>query len=269
MMKEHTEIENYITGNMSARALAQFEKRLGKDEDLAEEVSLQSSINLHLIDKSYLDDNPIFDKKPILNFLKSEEATKLKSTLTKINDNYQTSTTKIKGDKIKNQVLYFLISTAAILIIAIFTFNYTNSGSSNELYASYHKVEDLPSFQTRSSKFGNLMSASQLYREGSYEEALILFDNYTSNTPTSETNKLVFIYKALIWSEKGDLGKAIEQLDLLQYSNSIDNGRALWYKALVFIKFDKRDNAKDILLNILKNPQNYKFKEANDLLSKV
>ncbi len=89
------------------------------------------------------------------------------------------------------------------------------------------------------------------------------------NTHTEEINPLVYIYTELIYSEKNELDKAVREFQILENSNSIDSSRALWYKALTYLKFDKTTKGKEILLRILKDSTNYKYKEAKELLGKL
>ena len=80
---------------------------------------------------------------------------------------------------------------------------------------------------------------------------------------------MVYVYTGLIYSEKENLEKAIEQFDLLENAQSLDRSRAVWYKALTYLKFDKVAKAKEMLTRILEDPSNYNYKEAKELLEKL
>jgi hypothetical protein len=79
----------------------------------------------------------------------------------------------------------------------------------------------------------------------------------------------VYVYTGLIYSEKENLQESIAQFDLLEKSQSLDRSRALWYKALTYLKFDKVAEAKAMLTSILEDPSNYNYKEAKELLEKL
>lgn len=267
--EQYKEIESYLSGKLSPEKTTQFEKRIENDKELAENVSLLTSINLHLINKSFLDEYNLSNNKAISNFIVSEEATELKQDLFNVNEKYQEDQVVSNGKTSKDRLIYFLISTAALLIFALFAFNLFTKDSAQDLYASYYQLKDLPSFTKRSTDNESLSEATKLFKIGRYDESLQLFDGYVFATDTENINGLVFIYKALIYSEQGKLKKAIQQLNILEDSKSIDSGRALWYKSLIHLKFDKKEDAKRLLRKLLANPQNYKFKEAQDLFSKI
>lgn len=266
-MEEHIykKIEAYISGRMSEEETKQFELEMASRPELKEEVTLYTSINHHLTDTTFEDESfsDSAHKKEIETYLKSQEATDIKKKLSRVQEDYMATSSKKKP---KIRPLYYIVSAAAVLLL-LFGLLFPLQSNTN-IYKDYYQTSELPSFTSRSDQKSLLSEASTSFKNGDVDKALTDFKKYIVNA-NSEIDPLVYIYTGLIYSEKGNLKDAIAQLHLLEKSNSLDRSRALWYKALVYIKFDHVSEAKEILNKILENPTNYKYNTAKELLDKL
>jgi hypothetical protein len=266
MMEEivYKKIEAYLSGNMSAEEAKQFELEIASQPELKEEVALYKSINHHLTETSYDDDslsNTAY-KKEIESYIQSDEGEAIKKKLLKVKEDYKATSEKGKP---KIRSLYYILSAAAAVILL---FGLFFTGNSNEsLYSDYYKVSDLPSFTNRSDQASLLSKASTAFKEGDLDTSLNTFQEYIATG--KEVDPLVYVYTGLIYSEKENLEKAVEQFDFLENAQGLDRSRALWYKALAYLKFDKVAEAKIMLTSILEDPFNYNYKEAKELLEKL
>lgn len=259
----YIKIEAYLGGSMSAEDAKQFELEIASQPDLKEEVTLYKSINHHLTE-TYEDDSPSDTayKKEIDTYIQSQEGEAIKKKLLKVKEDYKTTSEK---EKPKTRSLYYILSAAAAVILL---FGLFFTGNLNEsLYTDYYQSSDLPSFTSRSDQASLLSSASTAFKEGNLDTSLTNFQEYI--TTEKEVDPLVYVYTGLIYSEKDNLEKAIVQFDFLEKSQSLDRSRALWYKALTYLKFDKLTDAKVMLTSILEDPSNYNYKEAKELLEKL
>lgn len=266
-MEEHVykNIEAYISGAMSEEDAQQFELEIEMKPELREKVALYTSINHHLTETEYDDEIPDSAyKKELDTYLKGEEAEAIKKKLLSVKEAYE-ATSREEKPKSKIRPLYYIMSGAAVIVLLIGLLFIGNS--SENLYADYYQSSDLPSFTSRSDQASILSKASIAFKEGNLETSLTTFQEYI--TTTKNVDPLVYVYTGLIYSEKGNLEKAIAQFDLLERSKSLDRSRALWYKALTYIKFDNASNAKEMLTAILENSKNYKYTEAKELLDKL
>ena len=270
-MKEeiHHKIEAYLQGRMSASELKTFEEELNTNAVLKEEVALYKAINLHVMDID--DDQEVFEDSPykqeLTKYISSDEGRTLDNRLLTIGQKYHDQTKPEKTFSIhKKGVIYFLMATAAMLAIVFGTSIFTEP-SGADLYASYYTPEELPSFKTRSDETSVLKKATTYFNASKIKEASIAFNTYIEIS--KEPDPLVYIYTGLIQAEQGHLEQAIEQFTLLENADTIDTSKALWYKVLIYLKFEEKAKAKETLLLILQDTNNFKYKEAQKLLGEV
>ncbi|WP_299439771.1 hypothetical protein [uncultured Aquimarina sp.] len=262
----YMKIEKYFSGHMPKEEMIQFQKEIDTNTILKEEVTLYKAINFHLSDTAYEDDsfyNTDYKKK-LDTYIKSDTGKKIKENL--LNARAEQEQRPKNNKSSSKRFLYVAISTAAMVLL-IFGFLFID-GSEKDLFAEYYKVEELPSFTSRSGKTSLLSTAKSNFRATNFDAALSNFEEYIL-VSDKDLDPLVFIYTSLIYAEKNDLKKAIEQLTILENSNSIDRSRSLWYKALVYLKFEKKSEAKKTLNVLLENENNYKYLEAKKLLEKL
>ncbi|MBQ0740130.1 hypothetical protein J9332_38200, partial [Aquimarina celericrescens] len=62
---------------------------------------------------------------------------------------------------------------------------------------------------------------------------------------------------------------AIKSFEKLLGSDTLDASKAYWYLSLTYLKINKVEEAKTQLQILSKNPQNYKYKEAKELLNRL
>ena len=267
-MEEETymKIEKYFSGDMSKEETIQFQKEIDTNAALKEEMTLYKAINFHFSNTAHEDDsfyNTDYKKK-LDTYIKSDEGKKIKENLLDARTEDEQSRKVNKSSS--KRFLYFAISTAAVVLLIVgFLFLDT---SKKDLYAEYYKVEELPSFASRSGKTSLLATAKSNFRATNFDASLSNFKEYIGING-KDVDPLIYIYTSLIYAEKNDLPKAIEQLTILENSNSIDRSRSLWYKALVYLKFDKKSEAIEVLNVLLKDESNYKHIEAKELFEKL
>ncbi|MFD2561638.1 tetratricopeptide repeat protein [Aquimarina rubra] len=267
MMEGETykQIERFLSGAMSDTEMEQFQKEILSNSALKEEVALYQSINFHISEK-VADDHISYDseyKRKLEEYIRSEQGKKIQATLLEEKQRYHN---KLSQDKSNKSMLYYILSTAAAVVFVIVFFFMKNSDK--DLYTDYYKIEELPSFTSRSGNSSLLASAKSNFKSKQFDKSLSNFKEYVKND-VEGVDPLIYIYTGLIYSEKNQLEKAIEQFTFLENSDDIDNSRALWYKVLVYLKFDKKVEAKKVLAFILKDPNNYKYKEAKEILEKL
>ena len=80
--KLYKEIEAYLGGDMSKEEMSTFEGRIQENKDLKNEVALYRTLNLHLGNKTQLEDpvSNTFTKK-LAAYIESDEAKALKNKL--------------------------------------------------------------------------------------------------------------------------------------------------------------------------------------------
>lgn len=267
--KVYHNIQSYLGGTMSANVLMAFEEELKTNSELREEVELYKSIIYHL--KDIDNEEEVFSdttyKQTLTSFVTSEEGHELDVKLKAIGKAYHTTSKKKAKQKTKkSRVIYFALSTAAVFAVVFSMLNFGNT-SGVDLYNSYYESSDLPSFVSRGEEKTLLSKATISFNTLQLDKALQQFTDYIDKK--EDVNPLVFIYTGLIKAEQGDIQLAIQQFDLLENSNAIDKSKALWFKALTYLRFEQKPKAKAVLQTIISDSNNFKFKEAKELLEKI
>lgn len=258
------EIERYLAGLMNVEEVELFENKLIEDHDLFATVSLTKEINSFLEKKFYSPSSEsLFDDTPKISFAQEQE---IRSTINDVKQIYSDEVNSVSNNR---QLIYSIAGLAAVVLLLLSVIGYYSFTSNERLYRSNFDYQDLPSFTVRSSsKSENLLTTSiENFKNENYDRAFLNFQDYLNNN--SNIDPLIYIYTGAIYAERGDLNNAIVELNKLQKSPVIDASRALWYKALVYLKFNKVIEARKILNEITKSPQNYKYNNALELLEQI
>ncbi|MBQ4822808.1 hypothetical protein [Aquimarina sp. MMG016] len=264
-MKDYPiEIDDYLSGNMSTSEKKAFEERLDTDPALAEELILQKDMLSIYEDQEWLegDKNALKteEAKQLKSFFESEEASDLKTTIREV----------VSENKYKpyNKSFWFIgiaASIALLITISLFVFK---DNSYDKLYVEYIRIEEIPSLVTRGVDNNKLLEDAQLlFEEKKYQQAISIFTSYQSNNNSIEP--LSYIYLGVAYLELKDFDNALNQFELLKTSNTLQSKKANWYKAMVYLKENKKRKLVNILKGILSDENNYKFKEAQKLLEKI
>ncbi|WP_298312395.1 hypothetical protein [uncultured Aquimarina sp.] len=264
-MKDYPiEIDDYLSGTMSASEKQAFEERLVKDPVLAEELKLQKDMLTIYEDQEWLHGDTealqTEEATQLKSFYQSDEAVNLKSTINDVIAENRSSS--------QSKTFWFIgiaASIAVLITVSLFVFKENNY---DELYASYVHVDEIPSLVTRGEDTNKLLESAQLlFEDKKYQEATEAFAAY--HTKEISIDPLSYIYNGISYIELNKFDEALAQFKLLADSNTLQAKKANWYKALVFLKQKKKRKLKDILQTIIADKANYKYKEAQELLEKI
>lgn len=261
-MNDLEKIELYLGGNMTQEERLDFEEKVKSNPSLEQKLHLQNAINHHLGNKAFTADNhgsPYYNKiKKVVN---NEESHKIRETIRQVNNQY------INDKKNKTPIRLYVLSIAAVIAILFFGFNFLLQNQSNDgLYAQYYNENDLPSFVQRSDNDTieiSLEKAVALYKQENYSGTLKELSLYHQN---NSKNKISRVYSAFSYAYLNDYKNAISELDVLENSNSLDADKAFWFKALIYLKAEDRENAKIQLEKITSSKSNYKYSKAKQIL---
>ena len=262
---KNEKIERFLTGKMSDQEEMSFEKLLKEDEVLREEVAIYKGMHEHFTNdqiQNSSDYEALLQKK-----IKTDEGQQAEAILLEVQHEYLQENKAMVKSKSKLRKL-FVYSSVAAAVIMISVFVFMQEQTNQDLYSQYYVEADLPSFSKRSDVQTSLLNLGvEKFNASEYEAASDYFEQYLQSDTT--INPLTYIYSGLVASELGNLEQAIDQFDLLENLSIEDSSRALWYKALIYLKFEQRDKAKTILELIVDSPENYKHQKAKELLKKL
>jgi len=251
-------MNQYINGELTGKALQEFEQLLESDSKLANEVALHKKIDQTLIakktNKNDFELKALFQKfgeKYIIN--ESENETKAK--VIELNQNKSLVT-----DKKNKVILRWLAPLVSIAAAALFIF-YIGFGNSDPKQLAVQYFEPYTFDATfRNDKVDNLILAQQAYDDKNYQKALPLLSEYADNS-----DALMAKGNCEFLLDKPE--KAIETFKQLN-NKKIDvhqKAMAQWYLALSYLTQNDITLAKNELTSI---PQSSQYYQKAQLLIK-
>lgn len=264
MMEEgyNKKIDAFLGGTLSSEESSDFLKEVAVSEELKDDIRLQDQLHHFLADRHFNNDDHSSNNyiEQLKEHISSDESLRIKQAIQNANDSFRDS----KSDK---RPLWKYFSVAAVIVLFIYgASSLLISPSESDLFETYYSTDDLPSFVQRGDELKDVDKAVSLFNEGDYKAALPLFEEYLSK---ENTNPLGYIYSALSHYNLGDKSKAIKELQILADSDSLDASRAYWYLALIHLNDGEIDKAKAALNRIVGDSENFKHKEAKELLSQL
>ncbi|MCD2260455.1 CDC27 family protein [Psychroserpens luteolus] len=255
------QIEDYLKGKLSKEELLVFEKELETNSKLQEYLDIAKQMEV-----VYGDDNWLFaqnkdseDLKTMEGYLNSEEGQQAKFFFEKM----KASNTPVR--RIKKSYVYIAIAASLLLLLTI-PFVLNSNLSYDELYANYSDYSNLPSFVSRNNAAQNrLAEAEELFKNKNYKDALELFQ---SNLEASNNKGSIYIYQGLSQIELQQYNHAEQTFNTLIGSGLIDSEKGYWYKALLYLKQDKKEESKAILNRIISESL-FNYEKAKDLLNEL
>ncbi|WP_299216839.1 tetratricopeptide repeat protein [uncultured Aquimarina sp.] len=263
-IEEDILIQNFLKDTLSDKERNEVLQKMELDESFREKVNFEKQLFLNLNDTEWsIGTNTNHEEvKEYEELLKSESTKILTDTISTVNYKYQLKQNR-RG---KSWFLYTGIAVVLFLIgLTIFSPFKT---STEELYANYLDVSELPSLVDRgNSEQKALIQAQKLFEAREYNQSLDILEKELS---TVQKNKAtIYLYMGISQMELGQFVKAEISFNTLIESKFIDAPKGTWYKALLYIKQNNIEKAKELLSEIAKYPNNYKSKEASELLDKL
>ncbi|WP_299884851.1 hypothetical protein [uncultured Lacinutrix sp.] len=262
-MKDYSiEIDAYLNDTMSISEKQKFEEILLANPELLKELKLQKEMLVVYEDIEWLEgDKDVLktdEAKKLKSFFESKEAANLKSTIQEvISENTSKSI---------NKPFWFVGIAASIAILITVSLFVFKENSLNELYTQYIHLNEIPSLVTRGKDSNKLLENAQLlFEDQKYQKAVETFIKYHRKEDSIEP--LSYIYMGVAYLELNEFDKALKQFEEL--SNTLQAKKINWYKAMTFLKQNKKDELIAVLQTILSDTNNYKYKEAQVLMQQV
>jgi tetratricopeptide (TPR) repeat protein len=257
-------IMSYLNGEMTTTEKNDFERDLQNDLELNETVSIMQNMDTIYNDKDWhvLKNEPERIKEAGLLF--NTDDVKAFSEKVRISED----TYKRKDLNKKRKIVRYMSSIAAVGLIAFF-FNYYlgRNVSSESLFNTYYSTQDLPSFVVQNNDVNTTIEAETLFREEKYQDALQLFS--TANETSNTLNPNITLYIAMCNLELKRYDTALNYLEALENSNTIDFHKAYWFESLIYLKQDQKDKAIQSLKVLSENSNYFNHEKAVKLLRQL
>jgi tetratricopeptide (TPR) repeat protein len=164
------------------------------------------------------------------------------------------------------------MSAAAVLLLllipAYFMFFYESS--TNKLFNQYYqpptnKLTDQP--RGGSAENQELKAMMNAYENSEYKVALKQANEYLERN-NAKTNQLIF-YRGIMHLELDNHQKALQDFRAFKNQDEKYRDKALWYLALTHLASRKKDQARNILLQLQERPPSRFTQKAEALLAEM
>ncbi|RNC86798.1 MAG: hypothetical protein ED556_05080 [Winogradskyella sp.] len=238
-MRKEEEIERFLNGEMSAEETKAFETKIASDVLLAKEIEAEKTARA---------------------FVNLAGRMTLKEQLEIFESEMKPGSRRVLPLWIKRG-----LRIAAILIVSfgIYQFTVGQKVNTSEVYETYFLDYDAPSNLRGSYEDVLFNNAFDHYRRENFDEAINAFNALNAVT----SNTIVHFYTAMSYlsQDSPDYKKAMSQLDMVLETHNNYSQQARWYKALILLQQNQKDDALELMDYILAN-QHYKYQQAKEIL---
>ncbi|RRQ47445.1 hypothetical protein DZC72_17790 [Maribacter algicola] len=236
-MNNNELITNYFLNRLSPEEQDRFDYLLQNDEEFREQVAFETKL-----------------KKSIYQ----SEHESLKEELKKIEQGVSNKT---------NTTKWYLAAASVVVLIAVGFFWNKNDNSPEKLFAAYYQTASNTSHPiVRDNGTQNATTkAFVAYEMGLYQEALGLLESAYA----SSNNPELLFYKAICYLQNNEPAMAVETFQKhLKFGDRLKE-KSKWYLALAYLKVGDKRQAKNVLDQIVIEPNSYNSAKAKELLARL
>lgn len=257
------QIDDYIKGTLSNSQRIAFEKQMEDNAALKDEVALQQELIALIGQEKWIHFRNTKNNEELAAIVAQLRSEKFQNTSKRIRqiglDNYKGK--EIKKSRKKKKYAFYYISAAAmiLLFLGIFFMNRTsNLDSYYEDYADWNN--ELNSFVVKNNGTDYFSKGEIAFKKGEYKEALKQFNNITEN---DKLYPYSLMYRGAAYELTNRNDEAIATFSaLIAQTNFDEHAKGYWFKLLVYLKLEDKENVEMMLDIILKDKTNYKYNEA-------
>ncbi len=257
-------LERYLMDSMNLEERTLFQKEINNSEDLQEFIEIYNQIDNFEDDSKwnmYRGNNKKL--KHAASLFNNKETLEFSQKLKDFKNNYS-SKTPTKKLSWKNIAMY---SSVAASILFMFYTVFFQTQSLNDIYKQHNTWNELPSLSVKGETTANKKAKlEKLFLSKDYNATIKLAKKLIANSKNTEPN--ILLYLGISQMEINKHKEAIKTFDVLINSNTIDNHKGYWYKAMVYLKTDDKINAKKVFQKIVANDY-FKKKQASKILKKL
>ena len=241
----NTKIERYIAGKMSEVEAKEFRNLLISNRDLAEEY--RANLEAHQL-------------------IKEAGRLELKDTLESFDQemNASSRTVKVMPLWVKRALP---IAAMLVIFFGVYQLMMLNTPiSGNEVYDTYFEAYSNPSV-VRSSEnlsLNNWEMGANYYRDKDFENAITYFEKTEGEVPNYLSSFYIGVSSLAL--ESPNYTKALENFEVVLKTDNDYQQQALWYKGLILLELDKREDALDIF-SLIVTSKSYNYLKAEEILN--
>jgi hypothetical protein len=237
--------DKYLNNELADVELKSFEEQLLSNEDFKQEFEIYKALETSLASKFENEEDEIALRKTLQN---------LGNQHIKENETAKKETTVISLFNYKK----LLVAASIAILIGLFVFN-----NGNPVYGDFANHNSLE-LVVRGENNDAIVAAEKAFNSKKYEEALkqltVLSDEYSDDVE-------IELYKGICNLELNNYTNAEQIFTKISNGNSSFSTKAIWYKALNYLKQEKFEDCKVVLQTIPESAEEYK--QAQKLLKKL
>lgn len=268
-IQSYTLIENYLKGELSGKALNDFEQQLETSPELSQEVQLHRELYSHFNDETpdyQLDNNK---QKTLETYVESEEVKAFQEKLRAAKQNAEPNIVSKQPAKVRSlRWVYAAAASILLLIGGYFLVNQNTSIQPDDLYA--YVMHDQLSTTEMGTTETTLQTIEKHHNQKNYSEVLNLLPDFLNNLPKTDKNYYKLLRtKGIAELETNQYEKALQTFDSLAKSDALIAQQGKWYIVLSYLKKGDTPKFKTALEKYIKEGYNYKKEEAINLQKKA
>ncbi len=235
--------DKYLNNEMVGKEAEEFELLLSNDESLEKEFLLYKELLSH--------SNKRENVNHALNVLAEIHREKISSSE--------------KVVKIAKKWPWLLFITLILSACLYYYFKSIKKNEPKELYAMYYSKPRISLIEKTGVVDNGLAKISNYYDKAQYQKLLNFEQDL--NISKNDASAQLLLMTAISEMELNKLNEAKNTLNLLSKKFSVYNNQALFYQALIAIKEDKKNEAKQYLIQI--DTTSAFFEKSNVVLEKL
>lgn len=257
-------LEKYLIDDMNLQEKDLFQKEINNSVDLQEFIEIYNQID------TFEDDNDwtLYEgknqklKQAVLLF-QNKDTVAFSQKLKDFKQDY-TSSSPTKKFRWQNIAIYS--SVAASIIFLFYSILFQNPNLTT-IYEQHNSWDELPSLSIKGETIGNQKAElERLFLSKDYNATIELGNTILTSSKNTDPNVLLYLGISQIEVNKDN--DALTTFTTLIESNTIDNHKGYWYKAMVYLKLDDKSNAIKVFEKIIL--ENYFRKDqASKILKKI
>ena len=257
------QIDRYLNGELSDSETVAFEKLIANDVLLQDEVKIQKHLfAIHNTTKMNLGEQE--QDIATLALLKEKlKSTALQELSQKIRKAGQEHTSLIRKKKSKTKYLYYTIAASIAIVFSATLYFINASNGLNTYYQDNVNWEELPSFAVKGASENSFNEGETLFKKKDYPAAIASFSKIdTSN----ELYPYSLLYIGASYEQLNENEKALATFDkVTKLTNFEAYSQGYWYKLLLYLKIQDKQNALAMKTIILEDKNNYNYDKVVEM----
>ncbi len=258
------QLRRYLQGEMNAGERSDFKKLLAGSEEMQDFVKSYRQMEAFATETDWnlLEDRS--DSNTEAHWFRAHDTQLFKEKVAQFRNREQLRH-KVQPNLLRKVV--WLTAVAAVLAVLFYVL-IPQKTHVRDFYVQYSNWNELPSLSVKGQEDQDERRQLEfLFDAGNYEKVIEVSNKLQEQL--TETDPNVLLYKGVAQLEQNKYQEALHTFDVLEQSNTLDAHKALWYKALVYMKQGNKEATVKSLEKVLASKTNYRYTDAKSILDRI